>query len=257
MPLTTANSVENAAGISRSADQNVRVVRTPRGAEVLQYFDGRSFVQLELTGRPDGVRPGGFETMLAMLRQRLPLPGLPRRRITPQEWMELDREAVQYQRRRRTLQVAAVDAQNAGDLDQAARFYTHAARDAQHVLDILDFAAVEHPTGRLLSADPQTRPTVVAQQCLAEARLSLLCGNVDGALARLAEGQTRVVDCLRLAGIPDPDHNAALRELVDLQAGIRSAPRSGGATASSQSGVPRVGGPASAPVTQQAAREPT
>jgi hypothetical protein len=257
MPLITANSVGNAVGIDRPADQNIRVVRTPRGAEVLQYFDGRSFVQLELTGRPDGVRPGGFETMLAMLRQRLPVPGLPRRRITPQEWMELDREAVQYQRRRRTLQLAAADAQNAGDLDQAARFYTHGAQDAQHVLDILDFAAVEHPTGRLLSADPQTRPTVVAQQCLAEARLSLLCGNVEGALARLAEGQTRVVDCLRLAGIPDPDHNAALRELTDLQAGIRSTSLPGGTAGPDRPGVIRVGEPDFVLTAREQTREPS
>ena len=52
-------------------DDNVRIIEADDGRSVLQVRQPLGLEQYEMDGRPDGVRPGGFETFLEELEHRL------------------------------------------------------------------------------------------------------------------------------------------------------------------------------------------
>jgi hypothetical protein len=59
------------AGWPYDPDRDARIVRDTDGREVLQVRTPLGIEQLEMTGRPDGLRPHGMESILEFHRQRL------------------------------------------------------------------------------------------------------------------------------------------------------------------------------------------
>jgi hypothetical protein len=200
----------------------VRLVRQGDERRILQICEGAAVTQLELSGRPDGLRPGGFETFLDLLHNRPPRAHAAMA-VTPQEWMELDREFTQYGLRRRAALVAAAEAHLRHDATTALQLYRVAARDAQHGQEIIAFAAKIHPRGQMSATRPEARPTLQAQQCLADTAMCVLSDDFGGALACVRAGIQQVVALLRAAGESDPLANACVRELTELEFGIRAA----------------------------------
>ncbi len=52
-------------------DDNVRIIEADDGRSVLQVRQPLGLEQYEMDGRPDGIRPGGYETFLEQLEHRL------------------------------------------------------------------------------------------------------------------------------------------------------------------------------------------
>jgi hypothetical protein len=82
-------------------EQLARVVRAGDGREVLQVRVELGLLQLEVTGRPDGVRPHGFDSYLDYLLHRAARGGAAPRGKAPgflmskEQCAELDREFTQ------------------------------------------------------------------------------------------------------------------------------------------------------------------
>jgi hypothetical protein len=172
-----------------------------------------SIVHLELSGRPDGLRPGGANTTLELLRGRRQH-GDPRGHgIRPQEWMELDREFAQFNQRRLAAMTAAEEAAAGGDVQSATLLYRLVASDSQHALDTIEFAAQAHPTGQLAGARADLRPAILAHRYIANAQLAVLASEFEGAVACLRTGIAEVTRLLGLDGVVDPSAHACVRDL--------------------------------------------
>ncbi len=193
----------------------VRLFRTNDGRSMLQYQESLSVVQVMLVGRPDGVRPGGRDSSLQYLSSRFDTDsdvpnGNP---ISPQEWMELDREFTQFQQRRKAAALGAVEAASRGDTESASILYRTASEDAQHCLAIIAFARHRHPSQQLSAARQEVVPILTAQKWIAQSNRRFTMGNQQDALETIQRGIAEVTTLLRQTGVPDPDSNACVRDM--------------------------------------------
>src|SRR5881227_3326139 len=112
-------------------DVVAREVRARDGRTVVQVRVELGVLQLEVAGRPDGVRPHGFATYLDYLRYRAAgrgqAPGdrAPSWTMSPEHCLEADREFVQFYHRR----VAWL----------ALHHFDKALLDADHTIALMDF----------------------------------------------------------------------------------------------------------------------
>ncbi len=203
----------------------VRLLRTNDGRVMLQYQESLSVVQVMLVGRPDGVRPGGRDSSLQFLSSRFDsdsdVPaGNP---ISPQEWMELDREFTQFQQRRKAATQGAVEAQSQGDVETASTLFRAACDDAIHALAIIAFARRRHPSQQLSAACQELIPNLTAQKWVAQANRRCVMGNQQDALENIQRGITEVSTLLRQNGETDPDSNANIRDMKIVERSIEQA----------------------------------
>jgi len=118
-----------------SGEVVARELRARDGRMVVQVRQELGILQLEVDGRPDGVRPHGFATYLDYLRHRAAARGLDPSGKSPPWSMrsehrdEVDREFIQFYHRR----TAWLSLQR----------YDRALADADHTLALMDFVA-EH-----------------------------------------------------------------------------------------------------------------
>ena len=205
--------------IKRGERQSARLIRAANGRPVLQLYEALAVFQMEISGRPDGVRPAGCDSMLQMMQSRARTNSP--QRPTPQNWMELDREFAQYNQRRKAavLVAAAAKAQSIGEW--ARVLYELAAHDTAHCLEILAFAETEHPTGRLPSVGPELRPVLTTQQTIALAQLALIAEDHELAVERLHDGTSTLCRLLDQQGITNTGENAYVRELNAMEQRIR------------------------------------
>ncbi len=213
--------------LGKSNRQTARVIKTVSGRYVLQSYEAMSVIQQELTGRPDGIRPSGAESTLELLRSRQHDAGQSRIKIFPQDWMELDREFSLYQQRRKLSLSTATDAHHHGDMMTAARLYRRAAADAWHCLEIIDFADQLHPAKQLSAARAILKPSLLAQQYMANSQLRVLENNPDSAVACLRAGITEVAKLLSESGDANPMANACIRDMQAIEEAVRQDRESG------------------------------
>ncbi|GJM24150.1 MAG: hypothetical protein DHS20C16_05650 [Phycisphaerae bacterium] len=189
---------------------------------MLQYQESLSVVQVMLVGRPDGVRPGGRDTSLQFLSSRFEADsetpnGNP---ISPQEWMELDREFTQFQQRRKAAALGAVDANSQGDVESASVLYRTASEDAQHCLAIIAFARRRHPSQQLSAARQELIPSLTAQKWIAQSNRRFVMGSQQDALETIRRGIDEVAALLRQNGETDPDSNASIRDMKIVERAV-------------------------------------
>lgn len=139
------------------------------GRRILQMRVDMGILQLEANDRPDGTRPGGFQTYLAWLenlaREDSELV------LTERQCMEIDREFVQfYHRRICWLQL---------------KEFQLAVRDADHTLALMDFCRDHSPSEPWTLSHEQYRPFVMYHRTQAAA-LDLL-QREDGAELAIEE----------------------------------------------------------------------
>ncbi len=188
-----------------------RRVTAADGRDVLQIRVDLGVLQLELTGRPDGVRPEGFDSLLALhearLRQFMDRNGGPAGFIlTSEECRALREEAVQVYHRYVALlslgEFAAVIA------------------DTEHNLRILDlcrdFGESEHDRGVL----EQFRPYVLMMRARAESELAVARKQPREALAALDRGLLAIRQVYEEAGLGDAFDQSSE---VQLLRGMRDA----------------------------------
>jgi hypothetical protein len=142
-----------------------REVRARDGRTVLQIRIELGVLQLEVGGRPDGLRPHGFATYLDYLRHsaagRGQAPGgkAPPWMMTAHQCSEADREFIQFYHRR----VAWL----------ALRRYDKAILDADHTLALMDFIHRHGLEDEYIASHEQFRGPVLFHRTQAATALAL------------------------------------------------------------------------------------
>ena len=157
-------------------DLNVRFIVGEDGQSKLQIRLDLGILQLELDGRPDGLRPHNQESYfvhykkLADARQRLNKSYT----LSAVECFKLQQEAIQYYHRYLALM-------KLGD-------YQRVARDTQRNLELFDFISVHADQEDVKWSFEQYRAYVIMMHVRAFASISLKNGNFDEALAAIDRG---------------------------------------------------------------------
>jgi hypothetical protein len=155
----------------------VRLLKAGNGRELLQMRIEMGVLQLEVSDRPDGARPGGaptyFDYLLALaIREGDSFT------LTEEQCGEVDREFLQfYHRRICWLQL---------------REFRRAVRDADHSLALMDFVRKCSPNEEWTEAHEQYRPYILFHRTQAAALVRLeergaeeAIDEIDGGLARM------------------------------------------------------------------------
>jgi hypothetical protein len=161
-----------------------REVRARDGRLVLQVRIELGVLQLELGGRPDGLRPHGFSTYLDYLRHnaagRGQAPGgkSPPWVMTSHQCSEADREFIQFYHRR----VAWL----------ALRRYDKAIQDADHTLALMDFIRRHGTEEEYIASHEQFRGPVLFHRAQAATALALERRRPEEAIDALRDGIERL-----------------------------------------------------------------
>lgn len=152
---------------------SARLVKASDGREVLQMRVEMGVLQLEVSGRPDGQRPGGAETYFDHVR------GLAAKsdgdfELTSEQCVEADREFMQYYHRR----VCWL----------ALREFRRAAADAEHTLAFMDFCRDHSPEEEWTVSHEQYRPFVLFHRTQAATLATLDETGPREALEELSKG---------------------------------------------------------------------
>ena len=155
----------------------VRVIQGADGRDVLQMRVDLGVLQLEMEHRPDGVRPGGYETFLDFLISEAIRLGSDFN-MGDEECLEVDREFVQYYHRR----VCWL----------SLRDFERAVRDADHTLALMDFAKKHSPSDDWTLSHEQYRPFVLFHRTQASALAALEQDQPEEAIGAIGDGLERM-----------------------------------------------------------------
>jgi hypothetical protein len=162
----------------------VREVRARDGRMVLQVRIELGVLQLEVSGRPDGLRPQGFATYLDYLRHsaagRGQAPGgkAPPWVMSAHQCAEADREFVQFYHRR----VAWL----------SLRRFEKAIQDADHTLALMDFIRRHGSDDDYISSHEQFRGMVLFHRTEAAIALAIERHRPEEAIDALRDGVERL-----------------------------------------------------------------
>lgn len=171
----------------------VRKIVGDDGAEKIQLRLDLGLIQMNVAGRPDGMRPHGFESLLAYHQHKA-------------------REAV----RRGGGYVLSAD--DCGDLQQEGLQYYHryvsllqleefaaVVRDTERNLDLFEFVGGHAENAELVESFVQFRPYVLMINTRARASIELAQDNLAGALREIDEGRERILEAYRESGRDEED----------------------------------------------------
>lgn len=183
-----------------------RRVRGADGREVVQLRVEMGVLQMEIEGRPDGTRPGGYPTCADWLASRAASEGeefvLDDRRC-----VEIDREFVQFFHRR----VAWL----------ALREFDRAVADADHTLALMDFSSLHASDMNWAEMHEQYRPFVLFHRTQAAALGTLEKGGAAAAIAEIDQGLRVIRDLLEeYDPLEEPDEDELLVKLAEMKSAI-------------------------------------
>jgi hypothetical protein len=187
----------------------VRQVLGRDGRSVLQVRVELGILQLEENGRPDGVRPHGYETYLDYLRSRAARMGDdPDERwvMGEQQAAEADREFMQFYHRR----VAWLTLHR----------YDRALLDADHTLALMDFVAAHGVSEGYIAAHERLRGLVLFHRAQAAAAQAIEMRRPELALDQLQQAREQLREHRgRWNGTFDDDElpDAGLMEQIEAQ----------------------------------------
>ena len=151
----------------------VRIVSGSDGRDVLQLRLDMGILQLEIEGRPDGVRPHGYETYLDYLLQQT-VHSASHFVMDEEQCAEVDREFVQYYHRR----ICWLRLQN----------YQRAVQDADHTLALMTFCKQHSPDEPWMLSHEQYRPFVMFHRTQASALVKLENEGPEAAVQEVNHG---------------------------------------------------------------------
>jgi hypothetical protein len=163
-----------------------REVRARDGRTVLQIRVELGIMQLEVDGRPDGVRPHSFPTFLDYLRHRASTRssaqggGKSAWTMSAEHCAEADREFVQFYHRR----VAWLTLQR----------YDKALQDAEHSVALMDFVRKYALDPEYISSHERFRGLVLLHKTQATAALALERRKPEEAIDAIREGVERLIE---------------------------------------------------------------
>lgn len=156
---------------------SVRIVQGEDGRDVLQMRIDMGMLQLELSGRPDGTRPHGYETYYDYLLGQSAKEG-DEFELSEEQCNEVDREFVQFYHRR----ICWLRMQN----------YRKAVSDADHTLALMDFCKEYSPDDQWTVTHEQYRPFVMFHRTQALALAELEEKHAEAAVEVINEGLDRI-----------------------------------------------------------------
>ena len=190
----------------------VREVRCRDGRSVLQVRVELGIMQMEVEGRPDGVKPHGFASFLDYMRHRAA-----NRAGKGPSWMmkqehcaEADREFIQYYHRR----VAWLSLQK----------YERALIDSDHTLALMDFVQRHGGDEEYSTSHERFRGLVLLHRAQATAALALKRNKPEEAIDAIHEGiETLRTHKATLTDSDDDDtpHDQLVEQLIILENDIR------------------------------------
>ncbi len=160
------------------------------GRDVLLLRIDMGVLQMETTGRPDGERPDGFDTVYDQLLAKAFEEG-EEFELTPDECTQVDREFVQFYHRRVCW--------------MALGEFQSAAEDADHTLALMDFSSAHAPIEEWAEMHEQYRPFVLFHRTQAMALASL--DNLDpvGAVEQVELGAEQLLTTYEALGLEDDE----------------------------------------------------
>lgn len=160
-------------------ETQAREVRARDGRTVIQVRQELGLIQMEIEGRPDGLKPHGFQTYLEYLQQRAKRGGKGDGWVMPPEHhAEIDREFVQFYHRR----IAWL----------ALQQFDRMLRDADHTLALMDFVRDHDPDEEYVAAHERFRGIVLFHRTQAAAALGLERHRPDEAIEAVRDGIERL-----------------------------------------------------------------
>lgn len=172
----------------------VRLIEGEDGRPKLQIRVLLGVLQLEVTGRPDGVRPDGAESLLALHRERLSryeeaTGGVEGFVLSPDDCRALRDEAALFHHRYVGLFVL--------------EDYEGVIRDATHNLGILDLCRDFAATDEDRQALERFRPSIIMMRTRAQATRAIAAGDTRGAIVHLDAGLQELRRALDDLGMGD------------------------------------------------------
>jgi hypothetical protein len=152
---------------------SARLVTARDGREVLQMRIEMGILQMEITARPDGERPGNFDTYLDWLKDQAAEAGEDFT-LTEQQCFEIDREFLQFYHRR----ICCL----------ALREFDRAVADADHTLALMDFVAAHSPDEEWAASHERYRPFVYFHRTQAVTLATLERSGAEAAIEELNRG---------------------------------------------------------------------
>lgn len=151
----------------------VRQVEGADGRDVLQMRVDMGILQMETTGRPDGVKPEGFDTYYDYLVS-LSFQEGESFQLDEERCLEIDREFYQFYHRRICW--------------LTLKRYAEAAKDAEHTLALMDFSSSFAPEPQWALVHEQYRPFVMFHRIQSLALIELESSQPELAVRTIDQG---------------------------------------------------------------------
>lgn len=183
----------------------VRKIKGEDGREKIQLRIEMGILQMDVTGRPDGERPNGHESLLHYYRAEAQEPSIEDFILDAETCMTLQMEALQYYHRR-------ISFLEIGE-------YLNAKKDAERNLELFDFVKeyAEDEEDRL--AMEHHRPFVIGHRVRAEVLMYLERESFDKALSKIDAGINEIQTCFkefdRLDLVDESEEISFLQEWAD------------------------------------------
>jgi hypothetical protein len=161
------------------------------GREKLQLRIDLGVLQMETTGRPDGMRPHGCESLLEYHQARATraVQRGDQYELTIEHCAELQQEGIQYYHRYLSL--------------FQINDFAGVVRDTQRNLDLFDFVS-EHTDREELSWNMQQfRPYVLMMNTRAKASILLAQGKFQDAMRQIQHGRNAIADFFERSNFPE------------------------------------------------------
>ena len=169
----------------------VRKILGLDGRQKLQLRIDLGVLQMELTGRPDGMRPHGCESLLTYHQVRAARAHARNENyvLTPEQCAELQQEGIQYYHRYLSL-------------FQINDFHG-VVRDTQRNLDLFDFVDAHTERDELSWTLQQFRPYVLMMNTRATASIFLGQGRFQDAIAEIKRGREAIATFFQKSHFPE------------------------------------------------------
>jgi len=192
---------------------NTRMVPAQDGRSVLQMRIDMGLLQMELTGRPDGQRPGGMDTCLEWLKSQSGAAGQAAV-LSEEQCLEIDREFLQYYHRR----VCCL----------ALREFERAVADADHSLALMDFVVAHSPDEQWALSHERYRSFVHFHRAQAAAMAALERGGPEAAIEQIGRGLKQLHKlAARLEAEARAEQGELITQLEELKESLRKEYRLG------------------------------
>jgi hypothetical protein len=169
----------------------VRKILGLDGREKLQLRIDLGVLQMEMTGRPDGQRPHGAESLLAyhQLRAAHSEASSEAYELTPEQCAELQQEGIQYYHRYLSL--------------FQINDFAGVVRDTQRNLDLFDFVVSHIDREEVAWNLQQFRPYVLMMNTRAKASIFLQQGRFGEAMTEIEQGRDTILEFFQKSNFPE------------------------------------------------------